>query len=141
MQPELRLFELNKRLSLRPEAMHTHPQQPLDPADVAMWYEAFANEFFDDSAKLTMRNVNDVGAFSSPHLLDNSSGETKTFTIGRHLVPRFWRSFGEGGCVELQLIFAGRSHTSIVPRNPMVHAQIVIHEVEFCTLVSERLIT
>lgn len=105
-----------------------------------MWYDAFANEFFDDTAKITMRNVNDTDAFSSsPHLLIESlscGGELKTFTIGRQLVGRFWRSFGEGGCVELQFILAGRSNTTIVPRNPHMHAQIVIHEVEICTLVS-----
>lgn len=106
-----------------------------------MWYDAFANEFFDDTAKITMRNVNDTDAFSSsPHLildtLSSGGGELKTFTIGRQLVGRFWRSFGEGGCVELQFILAGRSNTTIVPRNPHIHAQIVIHEVEICTLVS-----
>ena len=49
LQPELRLYELNKRLASRPE-------QPEAQAEGA-WWEAFASEFFDEDATLSVRNV------------------------------------------------------------------------------------
>lgn len=111
---------------------------PHDPADVAMWYDAFANEFFDDAAKLTMRNCVDAGAVMAglvPPSTASDAAEHKTFVLGRALIPRFWRSFGEGGSTDLQLLFSGRSQVSIPHKNHMTHTQSVIYETEFCTLV------
>ena len=93
LQPELRLYELNKRLASRPE-------QPEAQAEGA-WWEAFASEFFDEDATLSVRNVLD----------DNVA---KNFTISRTLIPRFFRSICEGGVTDLHFGVARGGLTTVV---------------------------
>jgi hypothetical protein len=83
IQPEYRIFEMNRRLSLRSEQ-----NESISSSDSSFWWESFCNEFFDDDAKLSILNViDDMGP--------------KNFTIGRLLIPRFFRSLYEGGVTDL----------------------------------------
>ncbi|CAH8563782.1 unnamed protein product [Schistosoma bovis] len=74
-QPELRIFEMNKRL-----------QQRSDDCD-SLWWESFATDFFEDDATLTLAFLTEEGP--------------KSYTIGRTLIPRYFRSIFESGCGEL----------------------------------------
>ncbi|XP_044012841.1 LIM domain-binding protein 2 isoform X2 [Aphidius gifuensis] len=74
-QPDIRLYELNKRLQQRTEESDN------------LWWDSFATEFFEDDATLTL-------AF----LLEDGP---KRYTIGRTLIPRYFRSIFEGGVTEL----------------------------------------
>lgn len=74
-QPELRIFAMNKRL-----------QQRMDDCDSA-WWEAFTTDFFEDDAALTVGFPTEDGP--------------KRYTIGRTLIPRYFRSIFESGCGEL----------------------------------------
>jgi hypothetical protein len=73
MQPEFRIYEMNKRLAYRVD----HKINDIG------WWEGFTNEFFEDNAKLTIRNLSD------------ENNMNRNYTIGRTLIPRFFRSFGE----------------------------------------------
>lgn len=77
-QPDYRIFELNKRL-----------QQRTDDSD-NLWWDAFATEFFEDDASLTLAFCLEDGP--------------KRYTIGRTLIPRYFRSIFEGGVTELYYI-------------------------------------
>ncbi|XP_014279736.1 LIM domain-binding protein 2 isoform X1 [Halyomorpha halys] len=74
-QPDYRIYELNKRL-----------QQRTDESD-NLWWDAFATEFFEDDATLTLTFCLEDGP--------------KRYTIGRTLIPRYFRSIFEGGVTEL----------------------------------------
>lgn len=74
-QPELRIFEMNKRL-----------QHRSDDCD-SQWWESFATDFFEDDATLTLAFLTEDGP--------------KRYTIGRTLIPRYFRSIFESGCGEL----------------------------------------
>lgn len=74
-QPDYRLFELNKRLQQRTEDSDN------------LWWDAFATEFFEDDATLTVTFCLEDGP--------------KRYTIGRTLLPRYFRSIFEGGVTEL----------------------------------------
>ncbi|KAL5112802.1 LIM domain-binding protein 2 [Taenia crassiceps] len=74
-QTEYRIYEFNKRL-----------QQRADESD-SQWWEAFATDFFDDDATITI----------TVRLEDGP----KHFNIGRTLIPRYFRSIFESGCNEL----------------------------------------
>ncbi|XP_066587216.1 LIM domain-binding protein 2-like isoform X2 [Prorops nasuta] len=74
-QPDYRLYELNKRLQQRTEESDN------------LWWDAFANEFFEDDATLTLTFCLEDGP--------------KRYTIGRTLIPRYFRSIFEGGVTEL----------------------------------------
>nr|CDS30511.1 LIM binding protein [Hymenolepis microstoma] len=74
-QPEFRIYELNKRLAQR-----------ADEND-SQWWEAFASDFFDDDATITITVRFEDGL--------------KHFSIGRTLIPRYFRSIIESGCNEL----------------------------------------
>ncbi|KAF2368333.1 LIM-domain binding protein/SEUSS [Trinorchestia longiramus] len=74
-QPDYRLYELNKRL-----------QQRTDDSD-NLWWDAFATEFFEDDATLTLTCCLEDGP--------------KRYTIGRTLLPRYFRSIFDGGVTEL----------------------------------------
>ncbi|VDO05530.1 unnamed protein product [Rodentolepis nana] len=73
--PEFRIYELNKRLAQR-----------ADEND-SQWWEAFASDFFDDDATITITVRFEDGL--------------KHFSIGRTLIPRYFRSIIESGCNEL----------------------------------------
>ncbi|EDW74461.1 uncharacterized protein Dwil_GK21383 [Drosophila willistoni] len=72
---EHRVFELNKRL-----------QQRNDESDNC-WWDSFTTEFFEDDARLTILFCLEDGP--------------KRYTIGRTLIPRFFRSIYEGGVSDL----------------------------------------
>ncbi|KRT80512.1 hypothetical protein AMK59_7314 [Oryctes borbonicus] len=74
-QPDYRIYELNKRLQQRTEESDN------------LWWDAFANEFFEDDASLTLAFCLEDGP--------------KRYTIGRTLIPRYFRSIFEGGVTEL----------------------------------------
>ncbi|KAF7491069.1 LIM domain-binding protein 2 [Sarcoptes scabiei] len=76
-QPENRVHEINKRL-----------QQRSDDSD-NIWWDAFASEFFEDDATLTVTFCLEDGP--------------KRYTIGRTLIPRYFRSIFEGGVNEFQI--------------------------------------
>ncbi|XP_037093302.1 LIM domain-binding protein 2-like isoform X3 [Pollicipes pollicipes] len=74
-QPDYRIHELNKRL-----------QQKSEDSD-SLWWDAFATEFFEDDATLTLTFCLEDGP--------------KRYTIGRTLIPRYFRSIFEGGVTDL----------------------------------------
>ncbi|KAK7870367.1 hypothetical protein R5R35_000538 [Gryllus longicercus] len=74
-QPDYRIYELNKRLQQRTEESDN------------LWWDAFATEFFEDDATLTLTFCLEDGP--------------KRYTIGRTLIPRYFRSIFEGGVTEL----------------------------------------
>ncbi|KAI8127353.1 LIM domain-binding protein 2 [Lucilia cuprina] len=72
---EHRVFEMNKRLQQRTEESDN------------CWWDSFTTEFFEDDAKLTVLFCLEDGP--------------KRYTIGRTLIPRFFRSIYEGGVSDL----------------------------------------
>ncbi|XP_053406715.1 LIM domain-binding protein 2-like isoform X2 [Mercenaria mercenaria] len=77
-QPDYRIYELNKRLQQRTEDSDN------------LWWDAFATEFFEDEATLTLSFCLEDGP--------------KRYTIGRTLIPRYFRSIFEGGVTDLYYI-------------------------------------
>ncbi|KAL3865286.1 hypothetical protein ACJMK2_006899 [Sinanodonta woodiana] len=77
-QPDFRICELNKRLQQRTEESDN------------LWWDAFATEFFEDEATLTLSFCLEDGP--------------KRYTIGRTLIPRYFRSIFEGGVTDLYYI-------------------------------------
>lgn len=77
-QPDFRIYELNKRLQQRTEDSDN------------LWWDAFATEFFEDEATLTLSFCLEDGP--------------KRYTIGRTLIPRYFRSVFEGGVTDLYYI-------------------------------------
>ncbi|OQR72152.1 LIM domain-binding protein 2-like, partial [Tropilaelaps mercedesae] len=75
-QPDYRIYEMNKRLQQRTEESDN------------LWWDAFATEFFEDDATLTLTLCLEDGP--------------KRYTVGRTLIPRYFRSIFEGGVCELQ---------------------------------------
>lgn len=73
--PDVRIYELNRRL-----------QHRIEDAD-NVWWDAFATEFFDDDATMTLSFCLEDGP--------------KRYSIGRNLIPRYFRSIFEGGVKEL----------------------------------------
>lgn len=85
LQTEMRIIEFNRRLQSRPIQRNPHSPLPDHSFDASIWWEKFASEFFDDDAKLTIRIIDD---------------KPIDFTIGRTLIPRFFRSYFDGGVNE-----------------------------------------
>lgn len=79
-QPDYRVYEINKRLQQRSELFVNQESDNL-------WWDAFATEFFEDDASLTLTFCLEDGP--------------KRYTIGRTLIPRYFRSIFEGGVTEL----------------------------------------
>ncbi|TRY77393.1 hypothetical protein TCAL_00143 [Tigriopus californicus] len=75
-QPDYRIHEMNKRL-----------QQRTDESD-NLWWDAFATEFFEDDANITLTFCLEDGP--------------KRYSIGRTLIPRYFRSIFEGGVTDLR---------------------------------------
>ncbi|KAI1887325.1 hypothetical protein AGOR_G00189150 [Albula goreensis] len=78
VQPEYRIYEMNKRLQTRTE-----------DSDI-LWWDAFSSEFFEDDATLTLSFCLEDGP--------------KRYTIGRTLIPRYFSTVFEGGVTDLQYI-------------------------------------
>lgn len=77
-QTDYRIFELNKRLQNWTEECDN------------LWWDAFTTEFFEDDAMLTITFCLEDGP--------------KRYTIGRTLIPRYFRSIFEGGATELYYV-------------------------------------
>lgn len=77
-QPDYRIYELNKRLQQRSEESDN------------LWWDAFTTEFFEDDATMTLSFCLEDGP--------------KRYTIGRTLIPRYFRSIFEGGVTDLYFI-------------------------------------
>ncbi|XP_068133822.1 LIM domain-binding protein 2 isoform X2 [Hyperolius riggenbachi] len=78
VQPEYRIYELNKRLQSRTEDSDN------------LWWDAFTTEFFEDDATLTLSFCLEDGP--------------KRYTIGRTLIPRYFSTVFEGGVTDLYYI-------------------------------------
>ncbi|XP_069600799.1 LIM domain-binding protein 2 isoform X1 [Ranitomeya imitator] len=78
VQPEYRIYELNKRLQSRMEDSDN------------LWWDAFTTEFFEDDATLTLSFCLEDGP--------------KRYTIGRTLIPRYFSTVFEGGVTDLYYI-------------------------------------
>ncbi|CAN2388544.1 LIM domain-binding protein 2 isoform [Pristimantis euphronides] len=78
VQPEYRIYELNKRLQSRTEDSDN------------IWWDAFTTEFFEDDATLTLSFCLEDGP--------------KRYTIGRTLIPRYFSTVFEGGVTDLYYI-------------------------------------
>ncbi|XP_008825094.1 LIM domain-binding protein 2 isoform X4 [Nannospalax galili] len=78
VQPEYRIYEMNKRLQSRTEDSDN------------LWWDAFATEFFEDDATLTLSFCLEDGP--------------KRYTIGRTLIPRYFSTVFEGGVTDLYYI-------------------------------------
>ena len=105
-QPDYRIHEMNKRL-----------QQRTDDSD-NLWWDAFATEFFEDDANLTLtfcledgpkRYSNEAQTFAGLFLkkrpkVDGENNFVSIFFtgIGRTLIPRYFRSIFEGGVTDLR---------------------------------------
>ncbi|GFN80676.1 LIM domain-binding protein 2 [Plakobranchus ocellatus] len=77
-QPDYRIYELNKRLQHRTEDSDN------------LWWDTFTTEFFEDDAQLTLTFCLEDGP--------------KRYTIGRTLIPRYFRSIFEGGVSDLHYV-------------------------------------
>ncbi|UJR23864.1 hypothetical protein I4U23_026836 [Adineta vaga] len=76
--PEYRLYDLNKRLSMKPEECDN------------LWWDSFVNEFFEEDASMTISICLDDGP--------------KRFHIGRILIPRFFRVLCDGDVSEVYFV-------------------------------------
>jgi len=103
-QPDYRLYELNKRLQQRTEESDN------------LWWDAFATEFFEDDATLTLTFCLEDGP--------------KRYCIGRTLLPRYFRSIFEGGVTELY--YAVRKPTE------SFHNTSITMDCNECTMVTNH---
>lgn len=89
LQTEFRIIELNRRLQCRPIPRHPVSPLPNNPYDdISLWWEKFASDFFEDEATLTIRIQDD---------------KISEYTIGRTLIPRFFRTYFDGGVTDLSI--------------------------------------
>ena len=117
LQPEYKLFEMNKRLSQRPDLETSGSEAS------ALWWDEFVSEFFEDTSRLTIRNV-----------VADESGQLRHYTISRPLIARFFRSFGEAGVTELAFQVAARCLTH-VPKDVHVQAHSLLTlEADSCSM-------
>ncbi|XP_078741877.1 LIM domain-binding protein 1-like, partial [Lampetra fluviatilis] len=102
--PDYRVYELNKRLQ-----SHTEESDNV-------WWDAFVTEFFEDDATLSVSFCLEDGP--------------KRYTIGRTLIPRYFRAMFDGGVTDVQ--FALRH-----PKEAF-HGAGVILDCEHATLVAQH---
>lgn len=107
-QPDYRIYELNKRLQQRTEVVAMESDN--------LWWDAFATEFFEDDATLTLTFCLEDGP--------------KRYTIGRTLIPRYFRTIFEGGVTELnyQLRHAKESF----------HQTSITLDCDQCTMITQH---
>ncbi|KAG5855269.1 hypothetical protein ANANG_G00047310 [Anguilla anguilla] len=103
-QTDYRIFELNKRLQNWTEECDN------------LWWDAFTTEFFEDDAMLTITFCLEDGP--------------KRYTIGRTLIPRYFRSIFEGGATELYYIL---KH----PKEAF-HSNFVSLDCDQCTMITQN---
>uniref|UniRef100_A0A672PSY2 LIM domain-binding protein 1-like n=1 Tax=Sinocyclocheilus grahami TaxID=75366 RepID=A0A672PSY2_SINGR len=103
-QTDYRIFELNKRLQNWTEECDN------------LWWDAFTTEFFEDDAMLTITFCLEDGP--------------KRYTIGRTLIPRYFRSVFEGGATELYYILKHPKES--------FHSNFVSLDCDQCTMVTQN---
>ncbi|KAL1265296.1 hypothetical protein QQF64_003323, partial [Cirrhinus molitorella] len=103
-QTDYRIFELNKRLQNWTEECDN------------LWWDAFTTEFFEDDAMLTITFCLEDGP--------------KRYTIGRTLIPRYFRSVFEGGATELYYVLKHPKES--------FHNNFVSLDCDQCTMVTQN---
>ncbi|RNA29884.1 LIM domain-binding 2 isoform X1 [Brachionus plicatilis] len=120
LQPEFRVYEMNRRLASRSDNLLVPSRHPHhEPNQCHMWYDSFVNEFFDDNARLNIRNVQEENV-------------TKNYSLSRALIPRFFRSFSEDECMELSFQIL-RGHILSIA-NTAAHQQTIVYESDSCVM-------
>ncbi|XP_062856063.1 LIM domain-binding protein 2a isoform X4 [Trichomycterus rosablanca] len=104
MQPEYRIYELNKRLQSRTEESDN------------LWWDAFATEFFEEDATLTLSFCLEDGP--------------KRYTIGRTLIPRYFSTVFEGGVTDLYYILKHSKES--------FHNSCISVDCDQCTMVTQH---
>lgn len=100
LQTEFRIIELNRKLQCRPLRYPNNPI-PSHFDEHSLWWDRFASEFFEDDATLTLRLA-----------LEEKPVE---YTIGRTLIPRFFRTYFDGGVTDLSINLRNPKETCIHP--------------------------
>ncbi|KAG8183249.1 hypothetical protein JTE90_006448 [Oedothorax gibbosus] len=103
-QPDIRIYEMNKRLQQRNEDSDN------------LWWDAFATEFFEDDATLTLTFCLEDGP--------------KRYTIGRTLIPRYFRSIFEGEVTDL--------YFSLKHAKELFHNTTITLDCDQCTMVAHH---
>uniref|UniRef100_A0AAX7TFR1 LIM interaction domain-containing protein n=1 Tax=Astatotilapia calliptera TaxID=8154 RepID=A0AAX7TFR1_ASTCA len=104
IQPEYRIYEMNKRLQARTEESDS------------LWWDAFATEFFEEDATLTLSFCLEDGP--------------KRYTIGRTLIPRYFSTVFEGGVTELHYILKHSKES--------FHNSCITLDCDQCTMVTQH---
>ncbi|XP_068449275.1 LIM domain-binding protein 2a isoform X3 [Clinocottus analis] len=104
VQPEYRIYEMNKRLQTRTEESDS------------LWWDAFATEFFEEDATLTLSFCLEDGP--------------KRYTIGRTLIPRYFSTVFEGGVTELHYILKHSKES--------FHNSCITLDCDQCTMVTQH---
>nr|XP_033804685.1 LIM domain-binding protein 2 isoform X7 [Geotrypetes seraphini] len=104
VQPEYRIYEMNKRLQFRTEDSDN------------LWWDAFATEFFEDDATLTLSFCLEDGP--------------KRYTIGRTLIPRYFSTVFEGGVTDLYYILKHSKES--------YHNSSITVDCDQCTMVTQH---
>jgi len=106
---------MNKRLASKPD----------QDFNEGIWWESFVHEFFEEDAKLSIRNVID-------------ENQAKNFTISRTLIPRFFRSIYEGGVTDLHFNLSRGGVTQVITPNIKAEpTNVVIFESDLCTMTTK----
>ena len=122
LQPDYKIFEMNKRLQQRTEDSDN------------LWWDAFANEFFDDEAQLTLTFCLEDGP--KRYSERDSPRPAHQFTlsiisaVGRTLIPRFFRSIFEGGVTDL--------HWELRHTKESFHQAVVSLDCDQATMVTQH---
>ncbi|XP_023845967.1 LIM domain-binding protein 2-like isoform X5 [Salvelinus sp. IW2-2015] len=103
VQPEYRIYEMNKRLQSRTEESDS------------LWWDAFATEFFEEDATLTLSFCLEDGP--------------KRYTIGRTLIPRYFSTVFEGGVTDLYYILKHSKES--------FHNSCITVDCDQCTMVTQ----
>ncbi|XP_060712353.1 LIM domain-binding protein 1-like isoform X2 [Hemiscyllium ocellatum] len=101
-QPEYRVYELNRRLQNWTEECDN------------LWWDAFTTEFFEDDAVLTVVCCLEDGS--------------KRYTIGRTLIPRYFRSIFDSGATDL--------YFTLKHSKESLHSNLVILDCDLCSMVT-----
>ncbi|KAJ1214281.1 hypothetical protein NDU88_001904 [Pleurodeles waltl] len=104
VQPEYRIYEMNKRLQSRTEDSDN------------LWWDAFATEFFEEDATLTLSFCLEDGP--------------KRYTIGRTLIPRYFSTVFEGGVSDLYYILKHSKES--------YHNSSITVDCDQCTMVTQH---
>ncbi|RXN12534.1 LIM domain-binding 2 isoform X3 [Labeo rohita] len=146
VQPEYRIYEMNKRLQSRTEeqceftaafrldprlidnAFHCGETQSQSPQALSndvfeepwesdsLWWDAFATEFFEEDATLTIAFCLEDGP--------------KRYTIGRTLIPRYFSTVFEGGVSDLYYILKHSKES--------FHNSCITVDCDQCTMVTQH---